>query len=288
MIEELARRGYDSDPLKAWKKAATGDAGEDEENNDDDESEASAPTSRDNKGPDYDYLLGMPMWNLTQEKKDEIIKKRDEKNQELKKLQGTTKEEMWNTDLDEFMEKLDVVEAKEKEEEKGDTTAVVEAGGKKKGRAKKTAVKVETLPSAQGIRIEPKVADELKTKYAKAAAAKERKALKEEKVKKEKNVKEEKDEFDEMADAKTTLSDSGKKLKQSKLNFKPKKEKPSRNPWSDEDDEDIEDGGKTTSHVSSFEIKLYVGSDDAEEIAPREKPSSRAATKKPAKYQLVT
>jgi len=146
----------------------------------------------------------------------------------------------------------------------------VEAGGKKKGRAKKTAVKVETLPSAQGIRIEPIIADELKTKYAKAAAAKERKALKEEKVKKEKNVKEEKDEFDEMADAKPTLSDSGKKLKQAKLNFKPKKEKPARNPWSDEDDEDIEDGG----------------SDQEEEIAPREKASSRAVTKKPAKYQL--
>ena len=32
------------------------------------------------KGPDYDYLLGMPMWNLTQEKKDEICRKRDEKN----------------------------------------------------------------------------------------------------------------------------------------------------------------------------------------------------------------
>ena len=253
MIEELARRGYDSDPLKAWKKAATGDAGEDEENNDDDGSEASAPTSTDNKGPDYDYLLGMPMWNLTQEKKDDIIKKRDEKNQELKKLQGTTKEDMWNTDLDEFMEKLDEVEAKEKAEEKGDNTAVVEAGGKKKGRAKKTAVKVETLPSAQGIRIEPKVADELKTKYAKAAAAKERKALKEEKVKKEKNVKEEKDEFDDMADAKPTLSDSGKKLKQAKLNFKPKKEKPARNPWSDEDEEDIEDGGKIPYHVSLFD-----------------------------------
>merc|ERR1719282_969565 len=263
MIEELARRGYDSDPLKAWKKAATGEAEEEEENNDDEGSEASAPTSRDNKGPDYDYLLGMPMWNLTQEKKDEIIKKRDEKNQELKKLQGTTKEEMWTKDLDEFMEKLDEVEAKEKAEEKGDTTAVVEAGGKKKGRGKKTAVKVETLPSAQGIRIEPKVADELKTKYAKAAAAKERKALKEEKIKKEKNVNEEKDEFDEMADAKPTLSDSGKKLKQSKLNFKPKKEKPARNPWSDEDEDDMEDGG----------------SDPDEEIARREKASSRAATK---------
>ena len=247
MIEELSRRGYDSDPLKAWKKAATGDAGEEENDEGDDaESETSAPTSRDNKGPDYDYLLGMPMWNLTQEKKDEIIKKRDEKNQELEKLKATTKEEMWETDLEEFMTKLDEVEAKEREEAEGDTTAVAATGGKKKGKAKKTAVKVETLPSSQGIRVEPIVPDELKNKYAKAAAAKERKALKGEKVKKEKNVKEETDEFDNMAaDAKTSLSDSGKKLKQSKLTFKPKKEKPAKNPWSDEED-DVEEIGKIT------------------------------------------
>ena len=149
---------------------------------------------------------------------------------------------MWERDLDEFSAKLDEVEAKEAEEAAGDATTVVEAGGKKKGKAKKGAVKVETLPSAHGIRVEPQIAEELKTKYAKAAAAKERKALKGEKVKKEKNVKEEKDEFDEMAETKTSLSDSGKKLKQSKLGFKPKKEesqpkKPSRNPWSDDEDE---------------------------------------------------
>ena len=249
MIEELVRRGYDSDPIKAWKKAATGDEGEEENQGEDEDSEAMVASTKD-KGPDYDYLLGMPMWNLTQEKKDEIIKKRDEKKQELEKLKATTKEEMWETDLTEFMTKLDEVEAKEAEENAGDGTTVIEAGGKKKGvkggKSKKAAVKVETLPSSQGIRIEPKVAEELKTKYAKAAAAKERKALKaEEKEKKVKTVKkEEKDEFDEMADAKTSLSDSGKKLKQSKIAFKPKVEKPARNPWSDDDDEDEDDDGE--------------------------------------------
>merc|ERR1712025_982865 len=175
--------------------------------------------------------------------------------------------------LEEFMTKLDEVEAKEAEEASGDTTTVVETGGKKKGKAKKGAVKVETLPSAHGIRVEPQIAEELKTKYAKAAAAKERKALKEEKVKKEKDVKEEKDEFDEMAEVKTSLSDSGKKMKQSKLGFKPKKEeskpkKPARNPWSDDDDE-----------ISGSE-------DDDEDVGPRQKSSSRAAASKTTKYQM--
>ena len=172
------------------------------------------------KGPDYGYLLGMPMWNLTLEKKEEILKKRDEKHQELKRVQGTTKEQMWETDLAEFSSNLDEVEAKEAEEDSKISTTVVAKGGKGKkggGRAtKKGEVKVETLPSADADRISPIIAEELKTKYAKAQAAKERKALKGEKVKKEKKVKDEKDEFDEMAEAKSSLSDSAKKFKQTK------------------------------------------------------------------------
>jgi DNA topoisomerase-2 len=51
----------------------------------------------------------MPMWNLTQEKKDDICKKRDEKQKDLRTLQATTKEDMWRTDLDDFIAKLDEV-----------------------------------------------------------------------------------------------------------------------------------------------------------------------------------
>ena len=33
----------------------------------------------DNTGPDYNYLLNMPMWYLTKEKKEELCKQRDSK-----------------------------------------------------------------------------------------------------------------------------------------------------------------------------------------------------------------
>lgn len=33
----------------------------------------------DTSGPDYNYLLSMPMWYLTKEKKDELCKQRDAK-----------------------------------------------------------------------------------------------------------------------------------------------------------------------------------------------------------------
>ena len=244
MIEELARRGYDSDPIKAWKSSVAG--GEEEEEADDDPDSQEVQGGRE-KGPDYDYLLGMPMWNLTQEKKDEICRKRDDKQQELEKLKATTKEDLWETDLEEFMLKLDEVEAKEAAEDAAAPGDVGGGGGggggkggAKKGKAKKGAVKMETLPSAAGIRVVPRIAEELKLKTAKIIAAKERKANKGEKVKKEIGVKGEvKDEFDDMAEGKDTgLSESAKKMKQAKLNFKPKKEVSEAkkgNPWSDSD-----------------------------------------------------
>ena len=55
----------------------------DEEAVGEDEEAAESPAG----GPDYDYLLGMKLWCLTQEKKDELLKHRDQKEQELKKLQ---------------------------------------------------------------------------------------------------------------------------------------------------------------------------------------------------------
>ena len=71
-------------------------------------------------------------------------------------------------------------------------------------------LKIEALPSASGIRVVPRIPEELKVKAAKISAAKERKAVKEEKVKKLKN--EAKDEFDEMVTKKSELDDGGKKM----------------------------------------------------------------------------
>merc|ERR1719347_436884 len=161
----------------------------------------------------------------------------DKKTRELKNLQATSKEDLWKTDLNKFIEKLDEVEAKEAQEDAADASSQEAAGkGGKKGGKKKTALKKEALPSDVGIRVVPKIADELKTKYAKAAAAKERKANKAEGKGK---VKEEKDEFDALAEGEDAKK--GGRLKQTKLDLKPKVEveaKPKKNPWSDSADSD--------------------------------------------------
>ena len=56
------------------------------------------------------------MWSLTLEKKEELLKKRDNKITELKTLEGKTPKDLWVEDLDAFSAKLDEYEAKQREE----------------------------------------------------------------------------------------------------------------------------------------------------------------------------
>lgn len=57
----------------------------------------------------YDYLLGMAMWNLTKEKKDALLQQRDDKQAELRRLQVRTPLSIWKEDLDTLMEELEKV-----------------------------------------------------------------------------------------------------------------------------------------------------------------------------------
>lgn len=67
----------------------------------------------------YDYLLGMSMWMLTEEKKNELLKQRDNKMAELDVLKRKTNADLWREDLDVFVQKLGEVEEKERRDELG-------------------------------------------------------------------------------------------------------------------------------------------------------------------------
>lgn len=120
-------RKYVKDPVKVWKESIkTADPDGEEE-----------PDSQDfekvkgEKGSDFDYLLVMPMWNLTQEEIGEICWKRDDKKQELKNRRATTKEEQWEHDHNELLKKLDSVEeAKDGNGGAGGGTVKSAKGGK--------------------------------------------------------------------------------------------------------------------------------------------------------------
>lgn len=81
-----------------------------EENNEDaSQDEDEEPREGDSKGPDYDYLLGMTMWSLTKERKDELLRKRDEKQTELRILQSKSAKDIWMEDLNNLLEKVSTV-----------------------------------------------------------------------------------------------------------------------------------------------------------------------------------
>ncbi|KAM9886835.1 hypothetical protein OXX69_013582, partial [Metschnikowia pulcherrima] len=52
----------------------------------------------------YDYLLGMSLWALTRERYEKLLQQKGEKEEELNILFGKSAKDLWNEDLDVFLE----------------------------------------------------------------------------------------------------------------------------------------------------------------------------------------
>jgi DNA topoisomerase-2 len=70
------------------------------------DAESSQSDDKPDVGGDYGYLLGMALYTLTEEKKEELLQKRDNKLAELKILQSKSTASMWKEDLDMFLERV--------------------------------------------------------------------------------------------------------------------------------------------------------------------------------------
>ncbi|XP_049810564.1 DNA topoisomerase 2-alpha-like isoform X1 [Schistocerca nitens] len=174
IIEELKTRGYDADPVRQWKLKQDKDALLEENSNEDDSSDG----TEEDIDKMYDYLLGMTMWTLTKERKDELLAKRDEKLQEYKVLQSKSPSDLWKEDLHVLLEELDKVEAKEKAEAEVGVVGKPAKGKKAAGSAKLGGgghAKPDTMPAPHGRRIEPKIDPDRIRKMEKADAVKENK-----------------------------------------------------------------------------------------------------------------
>uniref|UniRef100_A0A4X1UDD8 DNA topoisomerase 2 n=1 Tax=Sus scrofa TaxID=9823 RepID=A0A4X1UDD8_PIG len=250
LIKVLIQRGYDSDPVKAWKEAQQKVPDEEENEESDNEKEADKSDSVADSGPTFNYLLDMPLWYLTKEKKDELCKLRNEKEQELETLKRKSPSDLWKEDLAAFIEELEAVEAKEKQDEQ---IGLPGKGGKAKG--KKTQM-AEVLPSPCGKRVIPRVTVEMK-------AEAEKKIKK--KIKSENTEGSPQEDGMEVEGLKQRLEkkqkrEPGTKTKKQTTPFKPIKKAKKRNPWSDSE-----------SDISSDESNFNV--------PPREKEPRRAAAK---------
>lgn len=168
LIEMLVRRKYDSDPVKAWKAAQNKGKTTEEDLNEDHEDQES--------GPDFNYILSMPLWNLTNEKKEELLAKRDAKAKELMDLRRKSPMDLWKDDLEQFLEELDKVEQQERDDD-----AVGMPGGPTKGKSSKVVAKKvkkalpEVKPTPMSRRVEPKIDSAMKRKAEGPKVKKEKK-----------------------------------------------------------------------------------------------------------------
>lgn len=241
LISMLVRRGYDSDPVKAWQAKQNLDKKIDEDSDEED-----------TDGPDFNYLLGMKLWSLSREKKEELLKQKEAKAKELSNLRLKSKTDLWNDDLEEFLTMLDEIEQKEREDEVIGVTLASKTKGGSKPRVKKLAI-IETQPSPMGRRVEPRIDSAVK-KLSKAAGkgkkGKEAKTL-------EFKMEDEGDEPMSLADrmkankgivvgeVKEKKKRSPKKPKAEPGEKKSPKKSPKkgkkRNPWSDDSEDEMSD-----------------------------------------------
>ena len=119
LVAELAKHGYkkmsEMTKIKSTKKLQDTEIKDPEE-----QQEEADEIEKDSSAKEYDYLLRMPLWNLTYEKVESIKKEYADKAVELLKLLQTKIEDMWTEDLDKFLAALDEYEDfEEKQRRKG-------------------------------------------------------------------------------------------------------------------------------------------------------------------------
>ena len=114
IIQELKTRGYD--PMLKTKSADAGD-------------EESVLDAAKNGDHGYDYLMSMPIWNLTWEKVQSLLAEKKGKESEVKFLIGQTVHDLWRTDLDAFLAQWESFEVSQAQLE---STRPGQSGGPKK------------------------------------------------------------------------------------------------------------------------------------------------------------
>lgn len=250
MIDELVKRGYRPDPVKEWQRRIKLEDAEGNDDEEEEEEEQVAPKagagSKVKKEVDaekafqkltdvkkFDYLLGMSMWMLTEERKNELLKQRDAKMTELDNLMKKTPHHLWMDDLDALEEKLTEVEEKERLEERGINLKQAKAMKGQKAatsaRAKKAkaAGNDDIFPDPEGERVKFKITDEIIKKFQSATAAATKSKERVAKVKVEKKEPTEvTDDFDALVEAGGATKTSPKAKKTATVKKEPAEKKP--------------------------------------------------------------
>ncbi|CAD7952796.1 unnamed protein product [Amoebophrya sp. A25] len=142
IIDELLSHGFQR--MSEIQKGNLGTLPEEEQeggNKDGEDEDTADPSASAGKTDDFNYLLGMPLWNLTQEKVEELQKQLKDKKHELSIIQNTSREQMWDKDLSDLRTQIEEDWAKQEKEE--EDAKKVRANNKKKAEAKEAAGKAK-------------------------------------------------------------------------------------------------------------------------------------------------
>ncbi|TWU76474.1 DNA topoisomerase 2 [Metarhizium rileyi] len=112
LVSELRDRKYKAFPPGGQKQKATDDETDESDNEtaDGGDDKATAAGAR-----DYDYLLSMPIWSLTEERLEKLKEAINKKKQEHADLSAKSEKDLWCADLDVFMAEWDAQLALEQE-----------------------------------------------------------------------------------------------------------------------------------------------------------------------------
>jgi DNA topoisomerase-2 len=115
LVAELRKLNFRAFPKKeeAKKAGEPEDPIDEDAGNDDTQSGAR----------DYDYLLGMAIWCLTQERVDKLLRQIGDVEVEIDILIGKTPKQLWNTDLDDFLHEWEYQNTEQRKRAKKSKTA---------------------------------------------------------------------------------------------------------------------------------------------------------------------
>ncbi|KAJ4294862.1 DNA topoisomerase 2 [Collariella sp. IMI 366227] len=177
LCQELRDRKYEAFPPKDDKKTKSSD---EELSKDDNEEEEASSGAR-----DYDYLLSMPIWSLTNERLEKLKNLIASKKAEYDELDALSEKDLWIKDLDEFVEEWHTQLKLEEEI----TTGIRRMGrrtsrkiGAGKGRSarddddyapeKKAKPRAKAAPKVKEVKVETKTHQRFAEKFGGAAQAK--------------------------------------------------------------------------------------------------------------------
>ncbi|KAF2099707.1 type II DNA topoisomerase [Rhizodiscina lignyota] len=242
------------------------------ENEDSEESEETAVGAN-----DYDYLLGMAIWSLTQERVDKLLKQIGDKETEIDMLIKLTPKDIWTKDLDDFLNEWYIQLDDEKKRTKKFATmgrrasAKLGIEGKADKRKKRDNDDSDFEVSKKKAKPKANSLTDYFSKYTEPTAAKPKTVGKKDAPL---VIDGAADTVDEEAPKKKTAAPKKEKAPAAKAAGKPKKTaKPAIPTPSEEDDEDV---------------FAEVAKEETEKPKAPTQPvrAARAASKKPVKYDL--